>query len=112
MRSPTQDVELHGKTIPENAQVLLHIGSANRDERMFDHPDVFDLHRENRGHLGLGVGLHFCVGAPLGRLMTQTLFRTLLQASGMWETDQANARRVTTPNFRGYAVLPLTVRSI
>lgn len=109
VRTPTHDVELHGKIIPENSQVMLHIGSANRDERIFDDPDTFDLYRENNSHLGLGQGIHFCVGAPLGRLMTQTIFTELIQVSDGWEIDFSDAVRVTTPNFRGFARLPLSV---
>jgi cytochrome P450 len=107
VRTPTRDVELHGKTIPENSQVMLHIGSANRDERVFDDPDTFDLYRENNNHLGLGQGIHFCVGAPLGRLMTQTIFTELIQVSERWDPNLNDAERVTTPNFRGFAKLPL-----
>lgn len=110
VRSPTRAVELHDKTIPENAQVLLHIGSANRDERQFDNPDRFDIHRDSRRHLGMGQGIHFCVGAPLGRHMAYTLFTELLNASSVWKIDLKNAARVMTPNFRGFSRLPLTIR--
>jgi hypothetical protein len=109
VRSPARDVDLHGKTIPENAQVMLHIGSANRDERQFENADMFDLHRDTKRHLGLGQGIHFCVGAPLGRDMSYTLFEEVLKISDTWEIDLANAERVTTPNFRGFARLPLTI---
>jgi cytochrome P450 len=111
VRSPNTHVELHGKVIPENAQVLLHIGAANRDERVFPNPDTFDVHRQNKSHLGLGAGIHFCVGAPLGRLMSQIIFEELLTASQCWEIDLNSAKRVTTPNFRGFSRLPLTVRA-
>lgn len=109
VRTPTQPVELHGKTIPENAQVMLHIGAANRDERVFPTPDTFDLYRDTKAHIGLGQGIHFCVGAPLGRLMTQVIFGTMIGDSVRWEVDMSDARRVTTPNFRGFARLPLTL---
>ncbi len=106
VRTPTRDVELHGKIIPEGAQVLLHIGSANRDERTFADPDRFDVHRDAQRHLGLGHGVHFCVGAPLGRLMTQVVFDELLSVSEHWQVDLSSAMRVTTPNFRGFSRLP------
>lgn len=109
VRTPTQDVALHGKVIPENSQVLLHIGSANRDERQFDNADTFDIHREALRHLGMGQGIHFCVGAPLGREMSYTIFSELLAASDVWEVDLDNATRVTTPNFRGFSKLPLRI---
>ncbi len=109
VRSPTKDVRLHGRTIPRGAQVLLHIGSANRDERKFADPDSFRLDRSSNRHLGLGKGVHFCVGAPLARRMACSLFAELVSASRHWEVDRRGARRVTTPNFRGFAVLPLSI---
>lgn len=109
VRTPTRDIELHGKTIPENSQVLLHIGSANRDEREFDDAARFHVHRQEQRHLGMGQGIHFCVGAPLGRQMTQVLFEELLQSSDRWEIDLGDSARVTTPNFRGFTRLPLTL---
>jgi hypothetical protein len=109
VRTPTQDVLLHGKVIPEGSQVLLHIGSANRDGREFEDPDRFDIHRRDQRHLGMGQGIHFCVGAPLGRVMSQFLFEELLPVSTRWEIDLSGAARVTTPNFRGFTRLPLTI---
>lgn len=110
VRSPQQAVPLHGKVIPKGAQVLLHIGSANRDEREFAHANEFDVHRPDQRHLGMGQGIHFCVGAPLGRTMTEILFTTLLAASTHWVVDLSQAERVVTPNFRGFTRLPLTIR--
>jgi len=70
--------ELHGHEIPRGAELGLIFGSANRDERVFDDPDVLDLAREPNAHLTFGAGIHFCLGAPLGRLELQTSFATLL----------------------------------
>jgi cytochrome P450 len=109
VRSPTREIELHGKTIAENAQVLLHIGAANRDERNFENPDVLDIHRPKQRHLAMGMGVHFCVGAPLGRTMAQLLFGELIKVSRRWEVDTANATRVKTPNFRGFSKLPTEI---
>ncbi len=109
VRSPTRDVELHGKTIPLGAQALLHIGSANRDERRFDRPDQFDIHRPAQRHLGLGRGVHFCVGAALGRAMAQLIFAELLPRAERWEVGMGKAERVRTPNFRGFAKMPLSI---
>ena len=109
VRSPNHDVALHDRLIPQNAQVLLHIGSANRDERRFHSPDTFDITRDNTRHLGLGRGIHFCVGAALGRSMSQLIFAALLEASETWEIDLDSSQRVTTPNFRGFWRLPLRI---
>jgi len=102
VRTPTTDVELHGRTIPQGSQVLVHIGAANRDPRQFDRSDAFVLDRPAQRHLGLGHGTHFCVGAPLGRLLARASWQALLPLTDRWEPDLATARRVTTPNFRGF----------
>lgn len=109
VRTPTQDINLHGKIIPENSQVLLHIGSANRDERHFEEADVFDIHREKLRHLGMGQGIHFCVGSPLGREMAYKIFEALLAVSDTWQVDMSGSERVKTPNFRGFSRLPLSI---
>ena len=65
----TRDVELGGKLIPENAQVLIMFASANHDARQFHAPEAFDLDRPNLiGHLTFGAGIHRCVGLALARM--------------------------------------------
>ena len=68
-RLATRDVELAGTRIPAGSLVLGIIGSANRDERVFDQPDLF-LPGRSKGnqHLTFGYGIHFCLGAQLARL--------------------------------------------
>jgi cytochrome P450 len=110
VRSPTEDVVLHGRTIPAGAQVLVHIGSANRDERQFADPDRFDLGRSMKRHLGLGHGTHFCVGAPLGRQLARISIEELLRVSTCFEADFRAAERVKTPNFRGFMRLDVSLR--
>jgi cytochrome P450 len=64
--------------LPEGSRVLLMLGSANHDETTFEDPEVIDLHRPNaRNHLAFGLGIHFCVGAPLARLEGQVVLREL-----------------------------------
>lgn len=70
--------ELHGHEISRGAELGLLFGSANRDPWVFDRPDELDLAREPNPHLTFGNGIHFCLGAPLGRLELQTSFATLL----------------------------------
>jgi cytochrome P450 len=110
VRCPTKDIELHGVTIPAGAQVLVHIGAANRDERHFETPDTFDLDRRAARHLGLGHGTHFCVGAPLGRLLARVAFEELIARVDGFEPDLTTAERVRTPNFRGFLRLDVAVR--
>jgi cytochrome P450 len=68
-RVTTRAVELGGKQIPENAQVLIMFASANHDARQFPDPEAFDLERPNLiGHLTFGAGIHRCVGLALARM--------------------------------------------
>ncbi|GAB4108949.1 MAG: cytochrome P450 [Roseiflexaceae bacterium] len=68
-RRAIEDVTLHGVTIPAGALVYVLFGSGNHDETQFPEPERFDLRRENaRQHLGFGLGIHYCIGAPLARL--------------------------------------------
>lgn len=71
-RVTTHDISLSGQVIPENSFVRAWIGSANRDETKFPNPDTFDPRRNPNRHLAFGVGIHFCLGAPLARLEAQT----------------------------------------
>jgi len=71
--------DLHGTPIPRGAELGLVFGSANRDPEVFDESDRLDLGRTPNPHLSFGGGIHFCLGAPLGRLELQTSFRTLLE---------------------------------
>ena len=68
-RKTTQTVEIGGVAIPAGADLLLLLGSANRDPAVFEDPERFDIHRANaREHLAFGHGPHLCLGAPLARL--------------------------------------------
>lgn len=78
-RLATIDVQMHGETIREGERVSLLIGSANRDESVFERPDEFVIDREPNRHLAFGMGIHYCVGAPLARLETHVALSTLLQ---------------------------------
>lgn len=69
MRNCTATTELHGVTVPSGDKVAFGLGSANRDDRVFDDPDVFRLDRPDpRSHLSFGGGPHVCPGATLARL--------------------------------------------
>ncbi|MGH9904879.1 MAG: cytochrome P450 family protein [Pyrinomonadaceae bacterium] len=78
-RYAREDAIIHGITIPRAEMTLGVIGSANRDETVFQNPDVLDLAREPNKHLSFGQGLHFCVGAPLARMEGQIAINTLLR---------------------------------
>lgn len=106
------DVELHGRTAPKGAKLLLALGSANRDERVFSRPDEFDIHRdpdEVAQLLSFGGGRHFCLGANLARLEARIALRSLVERVRAVEVHHDRARRVHSTNVRGFAALPMTV---
>ena len=76
-RNTTRDVEMHGMTIPEGAQVNLCMGSANRDETRWADPDAFDIHRPRRAHISFAGGIHSCLGMHLARVETKAMLNSL-----------------------------------
>ena len=114
--SPTQsrwvarDVELHGVTIPRGAKLSLLNGSADRDERHFPDPDVFDVRRDIDRHLAFGYGAHFCIGAALARLETRVALAETLKRYPTWDVDESRLEFVHTATVRGYASVPMKVR--
>ena len=78
-RHAREDLNIQGVTIPRGGMTLGVIGSANRDETVFENADALDIAREPNKHLSFGQGIHFCVGAPLARLEAQIAINTLLR---------------------------------
>ena len=108
-RTATVDVPLHGAVIPKGDRVLLLVGSANRDPRVFPDPDRYDLDRDTSELLSFGNGGHFCLGASLARLEARVVLEELLGKVSAWELDTARAERVHSVNVRGFAHLPTRV---
>ena len=72
------DVVVAGTEIPRGAKIALLFGAANRDPRVFDDPERFDVGRENAiQHIGFGGGIHVCIGAPLARIELEASLEAL-----------------------------------
>lgn len=107
-RQTTTEITVVGVTIPANSRVMLLMASANRDERVFENPDAFDVDRvfgpQNK-ILTFGEGIHSCMGAPLARLTAQGMLEMLL--------DGPEFRIVGMPErwvkqmVRGFSRLPI-----
>lgn len=108
-RCLTRDVELHGQTMKAGDFVMLAYGSANRDERKFPDPDTFDITRKPKMHLGMGGGVHACLGGMIGRVATKLAFEELLSAFPEFHRDGAPLPWVPSSNFRSPQRLPLLV---
>jgi cytochrome P450 len=112
-RYAMEDITLHGVTIPKGELVLAVLASANRDERQFSQPDQLDLTRDpaSNKHLAFGLGVHYCVGAPLARLEGQIAIQSL--AARLPNLRRADASRPLRwrPGItvRGLESLPVTV---
>ena len=77
LRRATRDAEVGGVTVEEGAAVGLLLGSANRDERKYEHPDRFDIFRSSRQSVGFGFGVHVCLGMHLARMEARVAINTL-----------------------------------
>jgi cytochrome P450 len=109
LRVTTGEVELRGTVLPDSARVLLLVGSANRDERVFPEPERYDLGRDTTKLISFGSGRHFCLGAALARLEARVGLHELVTRIADYDIDADGAERVHSINVRGFAALPTTV---
>ena len=107
-RRATRAVTLQGIEIPENAIVLSWIGSANRDDKIFDRADSFDIARSPNPHIAFGFGAHYCIGANLARLEAQIALETLLaKTSRIERSDDDPLPLHQSPVFRAASRIPV-----
>ncbi|MEU5429877.1 cytochrome P450 [Streptomyces olivoreticuli] len=109
-RFPLEDVEIGGVTVPAGETVLLSIASANRDPRHFADPERLDPNRDRSGHLGLGHGIHYCLGAPLARMEMETALAALLERFPGLELDVPREELKWRPSVRARGLISLPVR--
>ena len=111
VRYNTTEVYLHGTTIPAGKPVLLLAGSANRDERAFTNADTFDIDRDRTEaqNIGLGYGLHSCLGAALARMESAIALDKLLDFMPRYEVIQQGLKRVAMTNVAGWSNVPVRV---
>jgi cytochrome P450 len=104
-RTATAEATRYGRTIREGDKVMLLFASANRDERRWPQPDVFDVTRDTRGHVGFGHGIHLCLGAALARLEARIALEVFLKRFA--EFNIVESRRSHTDNNRGFSRLTI-----
>jgi cytochrome P450 len=108
-RSVARETSLAGHTLREGQRVVAWIGSANRDEAVFDAPDRFVAGRAPNRHLAFGAGVHFCLGAPLARLEARIALTALLERMpDLRRVADAPLTVVRSPIVYGVERLPVT----
>jgi cytochrome P450 len=118
-RTPTQmlgrtllrDVEIHDQTLREGQKVMFLFASANRDEREFPNPDVFDIERRPPRFLAFGCGPHLCLGMHVARLEARLGLEALFARIGEFEIDLDRAEALRTEFVQGFKSLPLTFQA-
>lgn len=106
-RVALRDVELQGKQVKEGQILITFLGAANHDPRQFREPGVLDLTREDNRHLGFGMGIHYCLGAPLARVEAQIAIPALLKRYPDAELEVAQPQWGSSFILRGLKSLPL-----
>ncbi|UGQ10982.1 cytochrome P450 [Yinghuangia sp. ASG 101] len=108
-RYVTEDITYHGQTVPAGSRLLLMLGAANRDDRHFENPDAFDIHRGIDKHLAFSQGAHYCLGAALARLEARIALDEVLNRWPDWEIDIDNAVWSPASTVRGWDSMPAIV---
>jgi hypothetical protein len=110
-RTTTRDVEVSGVRIPKGDLVTVYFGAANRDPTEFPNPGEFRLDRDLRNHVAFGMGIHYCLGAPLARAETKATLNAFLDRFSAIKPGAAPAVRQTmTPVVFGFHQLPLVLK--
>ncbi len=108
-RSALADASIGGRLIRKGDLVNTVIGSANRDPERYSEPDCFTITRNEGRHLGFGVGIHFCIGAPLVRLEAEIVFETILRRFPRISLAAETLEWQEHPIFRGLKNLPVVL---
>jgi cytochrome P450 len=104
-----RDVTLHGQTMREGDFVCLAYGAGNRDERQFPNPDLYDIRRKPRGHLGFGGGVHACLGTAIARLSVKVAFDEFHKVFPNYRRVQEHLGWMPSSTFRSPLRLDLAV---
>jgi cytochrome P450 len=108
-RTTTRAIEVGGTQVSESQKVLLFLGAANRDPRKWHDPEKFEVTRRPLGHVGLGAGIHACVGQLVARLEAEVMFEALADHVAAFELTAVPVRK---PNNTLRSLSRLNVRLV
>ena len=108
VRHALAEVEVGGTRIAKGESLLVLLAAANRDPAQFTAPDVLDVRRQDNQHLAMGVGIHYCLGAPLARLEAEVALSALLQRQATLRLAEEEPEYGGTFILRGLRRLVLT----
>jgi len=106
-RRAKEDMQIRDKRISEGQEVVMCLGAANHDPQQFSEPDQLRLNRPENRHLSFGLGMHFCLGAPLARLESEIAFNALLRRFPNLRLKTAEVEWEPSLVFRGLKQLPV-----
>ncbi|OHV06401.1 cytochrome P450 [Mycobacterium talmoniae] len=111
VRYTLQEAQVSGSTIPPGKAVFLIGAAANRDPEAFTDADTFDINRDQTEsqHLGLGYGIHSCLGAALARMESRIALEKLVEFMPRYEVDWDGLQRVHMQNVAGWSNVPVQV---
>ena len=101
------DCEVNGFPLKQRENIVLLLGSANRDPDVFENPDTLDVGRGDRSHLSFGRGIHHCIGAPLARLEGRVVLEMLLERFSRIGLLDGESRFRNSIVLRGLESLPV-----
>ena len=106
MRETTRDVEFHGVDIPEGSTIALNLGSANHDENRWDDPEIFDIFRDRKPHIGFGHGAHVCLGMHLARLESTSVLQHALRPAARTSARSGGTAALRLRHILSFAAAP------
>lgn len=109
-RVVAEEVTIREKTLKVGDRVFMVMGAANRDPSQFEQPDALDIGRTDNRHLSLGLGIHFCIGAALGRLEAQLAISELVRRAPKLALGDAPLAWMENLTIRGVKALPVALR--
>jgi len=109
-RRVVKPVQWHGHTLQPGQAVMFLFQAANRDERMFERPDEFDVERAIKQQIAFGTGIHVCLGMHVARLESRMLLEWLLSQAPDYTVRSARAERGLLAGMHGFRRLPIGVK--